>query len=257
MFMNYLVLHVNRHKTTGKQISSPPPEKKIRRCLACGAEDMKPRRRYCSKHCRQNLLWTLSLCKGLLLTLGTRYAAFSFTENFVVLDILPTWANKISRFVYKRKQGCPPAHSLKELTLQAGNEWYNKRNKQISRSFASQLILEEKMETNCTPDSIKPNAKKVPMLSADHKKSLKRLNIGVESLMFGDNERKIKKAYREMAKIYHPDKGGDEKKFREINAAHELMLQWIEDPKFQSNEGLPGCWSYNGYKNKWSPPLWQ
>ena len=33
----------------------------------------------------------------------------------------------------------------------------------------------------------------------------------------------IKKAFRDMAKKYHPDKGGDEKKFKEINQAYEVL----------------------------------
>lgn len=36
-------------------------------------------------------------------------------------------------------------------------------------------------------------------------------------------EREIKKAYLQMAKIAHPDKGGDEEKFKELNAAHEIL----------------------------------
>jgi hypothetical protein len=233
------------------------PERRTRRCLACGTEDIKPARRYCSKQCRQRLIWTLSLSKGLLITLNTRYAAFSFTENYVALDVMPTWSNRISRFVYERKSGYPPANALKELVLEAGNEWYKKRSRRISRSFSSQSILEEKAQHNINPDSIKPNKSRVPRLSAEQKKALRRLDINMDRLVFGDYVREIKKAYREMAKVYHPDMGGDGERFKEINMAHELMIRWTEDPKFQSNIALPGCWSYNGYQNIWSPPLWQ
>lgn len=239
-----------------KQISSPITGTKIRRCLACGTEDIKPGRRYCSKQCRQKLMWTLSLSKGLLQTLNARYAAFSFNERYVALDIMPTWSNKISRFVYKRKLGYPPAHALKELTLEAGKEWHNKRSKRISRSYASQSILEENVEHSVNPDSIKPNTKRIPKLSPDQKKGLKHLNVTMDRLMFGDYVREIKKAYRILAKMYHPDKGGDGDRFREINEAHELIQQWIENPQFQSNAALPDCWSYSGYTNRWSPPLW-
>ena len=31
----------------------------------------------------------------------------------------------------------------------------------------------------------------------------------------------IKKAYRRLSRVHHPDKGGDEHKFKEINAACE------------------------------------
>ena len=235
-------------------ISSSFPKSQTRRCFACGTNDVKPGRRYCSKECRQKLIWTLSLSKGLLQTLNARYAVFSFTEQFVALDVMPTWSNKISRFISRRKSGYSPAHTLKELTLEAGKEWYKKRSRQISYSVASQSILEENVECNINPESMKPNAQRIPKLSADQKKGLKHLNIHIKTLMFGDYVREIKKAYRAMAKVYHPDKGGDNDRFKEINRANELMQQWIEDPKFQLNNKLPGCWSYNGYTNKWSPP---
>jgi hypothetical protein len=240
-----------------KPSSSPAPETRTRRCLACGSEDIKPGRRYCSRECRQKLQWTLSLSKGLLQTLNTRYAAFSFTEHYVALDIMPTWSNSISRFVCERKSGYSPAHALKELVLGAGNEWYKKRSRRISRSFSSQSILEENAERNINPDSIKPKPNKTPRLSTDQKKALKRFNLPVDTLIFGDYVREIKRAFRGMAKIHHPDKGGDGERFKEINRAHESMLEWIESPKFQSSSALPGCWSYNGYRNRWSPPLWQ
>ncbi len=238
-------------------ISPLHPQRKARRCLACGTDGIKPGRRYCSRECRQRLMWTLSLSKGLLITLNTRYAAFSFTEHYVALDVMPTWSNRVSRFVYERKSGHPPTHALKELILEAGEEWYEKRSRRISRSFSSQSILEETAEHNINPDSIRPNTNRIPRLSAEQKKALRRLNIQMDHLVFGDYVREIKTAYREMAKIHHPDKGGDGERFKEINVAHKLMIEWSEDPQFQSNSALPGCWSYDGYKNRWSPPLRQ
>jgi len=170
---------------------------------------------------------------------------------------LPTWSNEISRFVYERKSGYAPAHALKELILEAGKEWYRKRSRRISRSFSSQSILEEKTEKDINPDSIKPNTNRTPKLSADQKKALGHLDIPIDTLIFGDYVEELKKAFRRMAKIHHPDKGGDGERFKEINRAHESMLEWSETPKFQSNSALPGCWSYNGYRNRWSPPLRQ
>ena len=37
------------------------------------------------------------------------------------------------------------------------------------------------------------------------------------------NEEEVKKAFRQLAHKYHPDKGGDEKKFKEINEAYQVL----------------------------------
>jgi hypothetical protein len=228
-----------------------------RRCVACGAEDIKPGRRYCSKECRQRLQWTLALSKGLLQTLNTRYATFSFTDDYVALDIMPTWSKSISRFVYARETDHTPALALKALILEAGKEWHAKRSKRISRSLSSQSMLEAKVEQAIHPDTIKPAANRMPKLSSEQKEALKHLNMSADTLIFGDYAREIKRAYRVMAKLHHPDTGGNGERFKQINQAHESMLEWVESPRFQSNSALPGCWSYNGYKNRWSPPLRQ
>ena len=39
----------------------------------------------------------------------------------------------------------------------------------------------------------------------------------------GASEEEIKKAFRRLAHKYHPDKGGDEKKFKEINEAYQVL----------------------------------
>merc|ERR1712170_35978 len=39
----------------------------------------------------------------------------------------------------------------------------------------------------------------------------------------GADQKEIKKAYRRLSRVHHPDKGGDEHKFKEINAAYEIL----------------------------------
>ncbi|MBW2709709.1 MAG: DnaJ domain-containing protein [Deltaproteobacteria bacterium] len=65
----------------------------------------------------------------------------------------------------------------------------------------------------------------------------------------------IKTAYKKMAKIHHPDAGGNEDQFKKLNAAHEQMLSWAENPQYTSRKALQGCWSYDGFNSRWSPPL--
>ena len=61
----------------------------------------------------------------------------------------------------------------------------------------------------------------------------------------GANEKEIKKAFRKLAMKYHPDKGGDEHKFKEINAAYQIL----SDPKKRANYdqfGLEGVADESG-----------
>ncbi|RPJ19594.1 MAG: J domain-containing protein [Desulfobacteraceae bacterium] len=84
---------------------------------------------------------------------------------------------------------------------------------------------------------------------------LKLLELPTEELFSESNVVKIRSAYKRLAKVYHPDLGGDTEKFKKLNAAHQQMLQWAENPHFTLRKALLDCWSYDGATNKWSPPL--
>ena len=58
----------------------------------------------------------------------------------------------------------------------------------------------------------------------------------------------IKKAYRKLAMKYHPDKGGDPEKFKEINAAHEILSQ-PDKREIYDREGLEGLREGGGSGN--------
>ncbi len=47
----------------------------------------------------------------------------------------------------------------------------------------------------------------------------------------GATEEEVKKAYRKLASTHHPDKGGDTKKFQEIQAAYEAIVAEMHQPK--------------------------
>jgi hypothetical protein len=201
------------------------------------------------------MLWVLSLSKGLLISFNARYAAFSFDQDFVVLDVLPVWSQDISRFLYRRPGGKKPAEDLKNLILQSGNEWYRLVHNRTSRSYASLVLLNKNHKKDLNPKSIRPDKKLKPRLSRFERECLKLLELQIEELFSESHVAKIRSAYKRLAKVYHPDLGGDAEKFKKLNAAHQQMLLWSENPHFTLRKALLDCWSYDGATNRWSPPL--
>lgn len=245
--------------TTSKTIQKdifpvPRGSGKTNTCLACGTEGIKRGRRYCSNTCRQQIYWVLSLSKGLLRVFNARYAAFSFNKGYVILDVLPIWSKDISRFVHKRALGRKPAEDLKHLILQSGREWYQAVNNS-SKSYASLCILKKNNNQKVSPNSIKPEKKVRPRLSKNERASLKLLKLKIDELFCDEQIPKIKTAYKKLAKIHHPDVGGDAEKFKKLNDAHQQMIMWAENPQFTAKKALVDCWSYDGSTNRWSPPL--
>lgn len=236
-------------------IPSQTDENKSKRCLACGNGDMKGRRRYCSNDCRQQMFWVLSLSKGLLRAFNARYAAFSFDRRFVILDILPVWSRGISRFILERSAGVKPAEDLKRLILKSGQEWYGIIGNRNSQSYATLILLSKNHDKDIAPSSIKPNKMTRPRFSKPEKEAVRQLKLRTEELRAEGPVKKIKSAYKRLAKVHHPDMGGDAEKFKKLNEAHQQMLSWAENPQFTSRKALDDCWSYDGATNKWSPPL--
>ena len=228
------------------------PEKK---CLSCGTTRMGAGRRYCSKECRQQMAWVLSLSNGLLRAFNARYAAFSFDKRFVVLDVLPVWSGQISRFLCRRTYGKKPAEDLKRLILRSGDEWYRLVNNRASRSYASLCLLQKNHNMAIAPASIKPDERKRPRLSRQERESMKLLELKLEELFAAGHAARIKTAYKKLAKVHHPDVGGDAEEFKKLNEAHQQMLLWAEDPHFTRRKALADCWSYDGATNRWSPPI--
>lgn len=226
-----------------------------RKCIACGKTGLDRRRRYCSPDCRKQILWVLSLSRGLLNTFNARYASFSFNSRHVFLDILPSWAKDISRFTGTRQSGNKPADDLKGLILDSGKNWYHIIENNNSRSYASLFLLRKNSDRAIPFESIRPGNRQKPRLSRKEKESLKLLRLEINELIEGERKSKIKSAYKKMALIHHPDVGGDAEQFKKVNAAREQMLIWAENPNYTSRRALADCWSYDASTNRWVPPL--
>ncbi len=226
-----------------------------RSCLSCGTNRMNGGRRYCSKECREQMQWVLSLSKGLLRAFNARYAAFYFDRDHVVLDILPLRSRDISRFAGRRTRGCKPAEDLKRMILHYGEEWHDMVNNHTSRSFASMFLLKQNHDQSLPPESLKPDCRVRPRFTREEKESMKALRLGVNDLLSESSIQRIKTAFKRMAKVHHPDVGGRAEDFRRLAEAHQQMLVWAENPQFTSRKALLDCWSYDGYTNRWVPPL--
>ena len=237
------------------QLALKPARRVAKRtCLSCGTEEMKKGRRYCSKECRQKVNWVLALSKGLLITLNARYAAFSFTREMVMLDVYPSWSKDISRFTYGRKDGQKPAEDLKCLVVEWGREWHRLVNNKNSRSRASHPDQQDQSERYSSRRrqtlQTRP-AQTVPNGST----SLKILQLSRDDLSSESSNERIKSAYKKMAKIHHPGRRGRRRILQTAENAHEQMLHWAENPQYTFRKALEGCWFYDGYTGRWSPPL--
>ncbi len=242
-------------KATNKQIQKVPASPRKNACLACGREDIGARRRYCSKECRSYIQWVLSLSKGLLRALNTRYAAFFFTRDQVILDVFPVWSKHISRFKRRRTLGNKPAEDLKRMVLEFGKQWHDMVNNNHSQSYASLHLVNRNHHKSIHLDAIKPNRNSSPRLSKAETGYLKILKLKRDDLADGMTKARIKTAYKKMAKVCHPDAGGDDDQFKKLNDAHQQMLLWAENPQYTSRKALQDCWSYDGFTSRWTPPL--
>jgi DnaJ homolog subfamily A member 2 len=62
------------------------------------------------------------------------------------------------------------------------------------------------------------------------------------------SQKEIKKSYFRLSKVHHPDKGGDEHKFKEINAAYEILSDPEKREKYDKYglEGVNDGHNYGG-----------
>lgn len=235
----------------GARIIKVPATKKMSRCLSCGGDLTWPKRRYCSKNCREKLESKLTLSVGLLNALNVRFATFSFTDSMLFMHVLRNKAEVFS-FMCKRKPYRQPAEDLWEMIEGLGTVWHTKLRQTGKRYLATQQVLERAKANKILPGSLKPLEETRP---AFYRKSLKYLKLTIADLTSPDAKTILKSAYRRQVKIHHPDHGGDAAFFRAIHDAHTDLINWIKHPRFITHRGIPEKWSYNSERGKkWLPP---
>jgi len=78
------------------------------------------------------------------------------------------------------------------------------------------FLLKKNNKKELNPKSIRPDKKVKPRLSRFERECLKLLELPTEDLFSESNVAKIRSAYKRLAKVYHPDLGGDTEKFKKI-----------------------------------------
>jgi hypothetical protein len=224
-------------------------------CLACGQRPIpKRKRRYCSDKCKKRLDFALYICTGLVQALRARFAAFSYTEDTLILDILPSASKVISRFVWKRSKFKRVADDLLDLIEHAGRDWYEMEAETGSSWWASQHMLDRTSRKDIPVTSVTPVTKQTPQLNHKERTALKLLKLTKKQILSKKGIQHLRSAYRRKAMRHHPDKGDTTNKFVKINEAHAELLNWAQNPKFSSRTALPHSWCFDGYKKRWAPP---
>jgi hypothetical protein len=225
--------------------------KKSSGCLSCGTTENIKRRKYCSIECRQKLRRTLNIRTGLLKALNTRFAAFYFTENMIVMDVLPYGSKEIFSFLFQRTTGKKPVDDFCRMADMLGNAWWAERKRTNRKYLASRYVFEQAHRNSTAQNPIKPLEIKIPSVKG---KSLIHLKLGKADLDSPELQGLIKKAYRSQAKKHHPDHGGNALAFRKIHSAYQELINWAESPSFVKRRGFPDKWFYDGNNNRWVQP---
>ena len=224
-----------------------------KRCLSCGTTENMGTRKYCSVVCRKKLRYQLNVRTGLLKALNARYATFYFTEELLIMDVLPLGSGKIYSFLFPRSRNRKPVEDFSALCNILGNAWWGEMKRTNREYLASQHVLNQAAPQDFSMESIQPEIVKIPVVKGSGK-SLVYLKLDREALHSKKLKQVIKSAYRRQARVVHPDMGGDEDAFRKIYLAYETLMAWAEEPSFLKRSGFPDKWFYDGNKNRWVQP---
>lgn len=202
--------------------------------------------------CRKRLHYKLEVRTGLVRALNTRYATFYFSEETIVMDMLPYGSHDIYSFFYPRSQGKKPAEDFGRMADLLGNLWWAEKRRTNKRYIASHHVLEQAFRNSVPILSVKPVMVKVPSIKGA---CLTDLEVDKAALTSPDLQRIVRNAYRRRAKEHHPDLGGNAVTFRRIYQAYEELTTWAKAPTFIKKCGFPDKWFYDGNTNRWMQPL--
>ena len=210
------------------------------------------RRKYCSLDCRQRFRVRLDARIGLLEALNTRYATFYFSDTLIMLDLLPYGTTEVFSFFYPRSPGAKPAEDFSQMANILGDIWWTEKRRTNKRHLASVQVLCHARRNVSDYVSVKPLRSNVFNVK---KQYLLQLKLSKADLWSPELAQIIKNAYRQQAKVHHPDLGGDAETFRKVHLAYEEMMRWSDNPMLTRRRGIPDKWFYDGEKNRWVQPI--
>lgn len=233
---------------------------KQRSCLACGTPLADKRKKYCSHDCREDLAAQLERWSGLLVGLEARYANFWFTDALLVLDVLRQNTREVLRFVFQRTPGRKPFEDYFDMANELGTHWWEALKKTRTRFRATEYVFARAERTNVAPEVLKPKAHKKSRVS---QKSLTCLRLSLEDLLSDSAHQKIKSAYRRAALRHHPDTGGSNRSFIEVQKAYDELRRIVIRGRvnrlgdlltLSRYRALPGKWCFDGRSRRWYRP---
>lgn len=233
-------------------IHSSHGSRKSRKCLSCGEALPHGKKRYCSKTCKDLLIFSLRWLKNLLIPLHTNYGTFSFSEYLLIINILPFRSHEVFSFFYKRTPGRTPAEDLKAMCIDLSREWYHKNKQSRCRLLTAIHILNKGQKGTVSDDMVRPVTK---ICKSTIQKQLKTLKLSIDDIRSAGSKEKLKTAYRKEALQTHPDVGGDGEQFKIVAEAYQELIEWLKHPHLIMSRGVPGKWSYDGSSFKWRAPL--
>lgn len=189
---------------------------------------------------------------GLLQALNTRYATFYFSDDMIVLDVVPYGCREIFRYSSKRKSGSNPAADFSDMTNHLGKAWWGVSDQTKRHYLASQHVLKMAKRCAITEGLRRPRTVKIPSLKMS---SLEYLAMNKQHLLSPDLKRQIKNAYRMQVKIHHPDMGGHAATFRKIHGAYKELLAWADNPVYVRRRGFTDKWFYCSENKRWVQPM--